>query len=140
MFIGNLMYQRYKERIRQKRRERIRKAMNLDQGLIVRLIVCGLALLNAVMDILGLPHLEIADAQVTQVVNVVLLVTTYAWGFWKNNNFTEDAKASQIILNELKETNAEDIEIETFEPDEEDRQEDEDIKGYILIKTYNQNQ
>lgn len=77
--------------------------ITINNELAVRLIICGLALFNAVADMCGWPHLEIGPEDVTTCVNVILLVATSVWGFWKNNNFTEAAKESQEVLDILKE-------------------------------------
>lgn len=37
-----------------------------------------------------------------QTVLVILMAASMIWGYWKNNNWTKNAVASQMIKNELK--------------------------------------
>lgn len=85
--------------------------ITINQELAVRLLLCSLALFNAVADMLGWPHLELSNEVATQFMNVIFLVIGYIWGFWKNNNFTKAAKESQKVLNILKENPQADIEV-----------------------------
>lgn len=89
--------------------------VTINQELAVRLLLCSLALFNAVADMLGLPHLELSSEMATQFMNVIFLVIGYAWGFWKNNNFTQAAKEGQELINILKENPDANIEVDIKE-------------------------
>ena len=74
----------------------------MDTQLIVRLIVSIVAVINSSCAMAGQPILDLGEDQITSVVNVVVLVAAWVWGFWKNNNFTQAAKDAQKLLNEEK--------------------------------------
>ena len=74
----------------------------MDTQLIVRLIVSIVAVINSACAIAGQPLLDLGEDQITGVVNVVVLVAAWVWGFWKNNNFTQAAKDAQKLLEEEK--------------------------------------
>lgn len=74
----------------------------MDKQLIVRLIVSVIAVVNSVCTMAGFPLLNLGEEQVSDVVSVVVLVAAWAWGFWKNNNFTQAAKDAQAVLDSEK--------------------------------------
>lgn len=74
----------------------------MDTQLVVRLIVSIVALINSVCTMAGFPLLNLGEEQITSVVNVVVLIAAWAWGFWKNNNFTQAAKDAQKVLDSEK--------------------------------------
>lgn len=74
----------------------------MDTQLIVRLIVSIVAVINSACAMAGQPLLDLGEDQITGVVNVVVLVAAWVWGFWKNNNFTQAAKDAQKLLEEEK--------------------------------------
>lgn len=74
----------------------------MDKQLIVRLIVSIIAVVNSVCTMAGFPLLNLGEEQVSDVVSVVVLVAAWAWGFWKNNNFTQAAKDAQAVLDSEK--------------------------------------
>lgn len=74
----------------------------MDTQLIVRLIVSIVAVINSVCSMAGFPLLNLGEEQITEAVNVAILVAAWAWGFWKNNNFTKQAKEAQKVLDEAK--------------------------------------
>ena len=74
----------------------------MDTQLVVRLIVSIVALINSVCTMAGFPLLNLGEEQITSVVNVVVLIAAWAWGFWKNNNFTQAAKDAQKVLESEK--------------------------------------
>lgn len=76
--------------------------IQINQELAVRLIICLVALINAVSDMLGGPHLEIGPEEATAWVNVTFLVATFCWGFWKDNPFTAAAKEGNDVTKILK--------------------------------------
>lgn len=90
--------------------------VTINQELAVRLLLCSLALFNAVADMLNWPHLALSNEMATQFMNVIFLVVGYVWGFWKNNNFTEAAKEGQKVINVLKEDPEAEVTVEVTEP------------------------
>lgn len=74
----------------------------MDTQLIVRLIVSVIAVINSICSMAGFPLLDLGEEQVSDVVSAVLLVAAWAWGFWKNNNFTQAARDAQKVLDSEK--------------------------------------
>lgn len=74
----------------------------MDTQLIVRLIVSIVAVINSACAMAGQPLLDLGEDQITGVVNVVVLVAAWVWGFWKNNSFTTAAKEGQKVTDALK--------------------------------------
>lgn len=71
-------------------------------NLIVRTIVGALALINAVLQLNNMPHLEIGDELITSFINSGALILTSIWTYWKNNNWTQAAKTGQQVIDDLK--------------------------------------
>lgn len=82
-----------------------------NTSLIIRTIISVLSLLNAVLQMNGLPHLEIGDEVITAFVNSGVLIVTSIWTYWKNNNWTAPAKEAQTVLNAIKKGEAVDVTI-----------------------------
>ena len=74
----------------------------MDTSLIVRLVVSIIASVNAACAIVGVPPLDVTEDQVYTVVSVAAMIGAWAWGFWKNNSFTKEAKQADEYLAELK--------------------------------------
>lgn len=74
----------------------------MNTGLIVRLLVSVVAMVNAVCAIMNVPGLEITEAQLYEAVSVLGMVGTWAWGFWKNNSFTKEAQKADAYMEQLK--------------------------------------
>lgn len=75
----------------------------MDTQLIVRLIVSIIAAVNAVAAMLGYGPLDISEDMIYTSVSVIFMIGTWIWGFWKNNNFTKEAKEAQQVLDIAKE-------------------------------------
>lgn len=71
-------------------------------GLITRTVVGIVTVINTLLVMNGLPHLEIGDDVVTNFVNSGLMIVVSIWLYWKNNNVTKPAKKSQTVLDALK--------------------------------------
>lgn len=76
--------------------------MKISVDTITRTACLGVALVNAVLQIMGLPHIEIADETITAAVSSLALIATTLWAWWKNNNFTPAAREAQKVLDGLK--------------------------------------
>lgn len=74
----------------------------MDTQLIVRIIVSLIAMINACAAAFGFDPLKVDEGTIYTVVSFVAAVAAWAWGFWKNNNFTEAAKKGQKKIDELK--------------------------------------
>lgn len=74
----------------------------MDKDLIVRIIISVITFINLLSTQFNFNPLPISDETVYTVVSAVITLITWIWGFWKNNNFTKEAKEAQLYLNDLK--------------------------------------
>ena len=74
----------------------------MDIQLITRIIVSVITAINAFAAAFGFDPLAIDEGVIYTVVSFVAMVAAWAWGFWKNNNFTKAAKEGQKYTDELK--------------------------------------
>lgn len=74
----------------------------MDTQLIVRVVVSLIAMINACAAAFGFDPLNVDEGTIYTVVSFVAAVAAWAWGFWKNNNFTEAAKKGQAVVDEMK--------------------------------------
>lgn len=74
----------------------------MEKALIVRIVVSLIALVNAVCAAFNLPQLEVDEATVYTAVSFAAMIAAWAWGFWKNANFTEAAKEGQKVTDSIK--------------------------------------
>ncbi len=72
--------------------------INAIAPLLVTLVGC----INAFLTLRGLPNLEIGDETITLVVSGIATIIGEIWGWWRNNNWTQDAQITQPVLNGLK--------------------------------------
>lgn len=74
----------------------------MDKNLIIRLIVSIVTFINMLANIFGFNPLPLEEETIYTVVSAIATVVVWAWGFWKNNNFTKAAKQAQKMLDDLK--------------------------------------
>lgn len=74
----------------------------MDANLIIRIIVLVAVLVNQVLVATGKNPLPFADETIYEFASVLVTVAVTIWNAWKNNNFTNEAKATQKILDALK--------------------------------------
>lgn len=75
---------------------------NLDKDLIARLVVSILVLINLIANMLGWKPIDYDENSVYTTVSLIATIVTWAWGFWKNNNFTDAAREGQKVIDEIK--------------------------------------
>lgn len=75
---------------------------NTDSGTVARTICLMLALVNQIFAILGASAISVEDDVIYQLCSVSATVITAVAAWWKNNNFTEKAKAAQQYKEKLK--------------------------------------
>lgn len=73
-----------------------------DTGLIARALFALITFINAVCAVFNLPQFETDEGTVYIVVSFVAMFAAFIAGFWKNNNFTDEAQVAQNFLNKLK--------------------------------------
>ena len=76
--------------------------MNISRRTIISTVINLLALVNAIMVMIGRPVLTVSDDQISVVVNVAITVVVWAYGFWKNNSFTTAAIKADEFLDLLR--------------------------------------
>lgn len=73
-----------------------------DKGLMIRALVLTYALVNQFLVATGYSPLPFAEAEVEQFISMALTMFATGWVGYKNNNFTDEAKEAQVVLNEKK--------------------------------------
>lgn len=73
-----------------------------DIGTITRTILIIIALVNQGLVIAGKNVLPFTDEQISQIISFGFTAVTALIAWWKNNNFTKEAKEAQEYLNDLK--------------------------------------
>ena len=73
-----------------------------DVGTITRTILIIIALINQGLVIAGKNPLPFEDDQIAQVICFGFTTVTALVAWWKNNNFTNEAKEAQHYLDALK--------------------------------------
>lgn len=74
----------------------------LDIGTITRTVLIIIALVNQGLVITGKNPLPFEDGQIAQVISFGFTTVTALIAWWKNNNFTQEAKEAQHYLDALK--------------------------------------
>ena len=74
----------------------------IDAGTLTRTILIIIALINQGLVIAGKTPLPFEDEQITQVISFGFTAVTSLIAWWKNNNFTSEAKEAQHYLDALK--------------------------------------
>lgn len=75
---------------------------NISQGTIIRTAVLAVALFNQILVSVGKHPLAVSDETIYQLITLLITVTSAGIAWWKNNSFTEQAKAADEYLQELK--------------------------------------
>ena len=73
-----------------------------DVGTITRTILIIIALINQGLLIAGKNPLPFEDDQIAQVISFGFTAVTAMIAWWKNNNFSHEAKEAQKYLDDLK--------------------------------------
>lgn len=74
----------------------------METELIVRLIVSIIAAINAAAAAFGFNPFNVDEQTIYTVVSFFAALVTWAWGFWKNNDFTDEARRGTAVMRELK--------------------------------------
>ena len=103
--------------------------MQITKRTIASTIINLIALINAIMVMIGKPVLVISDSQVGVIVSVIFTIVAWVYGFWKNNSFTPEAIKADDYLDLLRNEEMKDAyEVYHDEDDEEPKEwDDEDI-------------
>lgn len=74
----------------------------MDTQLIARLVISILVCINMVASIAGWNPIKYDENSIYVTVSTIATIITWAYGFWKNNNFTAAAKEGQKVVDEIK--------------------------------------
>ena len=74
----------------------------METELIVRLIVSIIAAINAAAAAFGFNPFNVDEQTIYTVVSFVAALVTWIWGFWKNNDFTDEARQGTAYMKHLK--------------------------------------
>ena len=77
--------------------------MNITGGTIARTIILALALINQLLSATGHAVLPIEDASVETLVTTAATIVTALVAWWKNNSFTQAARAGDELMRAHKE-------------------------------------
>ena len=70
--------------------------------LIARLVWTIIVAVNAAAAAFGFNPLDVDQQTVYMAVSFFVALVTWAWGFWKNNDFTEEARKATAYMHDLK--------------------------------------
>lgn len=76
--------------------------MKIKTSTIVRTAVLVLALVNQGLSIAGKAILPISDAQLEQLITLIITIAVAVWNWWKNNSFTQAALEGDQLKDRLK--------------------------------------
>lgn len=70
--------------------------------LLARLVITIIAAVNAAAAAFGFNPLNVDEQTIYMGVSFIVALVTWAWGFWKNNDFTDEAKQGSALMHDLK--------------------------------------
>lgn len=82
--------------------ERITNMKKIDNGTLTRTIVLVLALINQGLVMADKNTLPFSDEEMTQFISFVFTTATALAAWWKNNDFTHEAKTATKIMQNQK--------------------------------------
>lgn len=82
------------------------------------IVIALLGIINMILQSQNLPSLEIGDAQITTFINSLAAIVGSIYGWWFNNNVTQNAKMSQEVLNGLKDGSVTSQQVESILPEQ----------------------
>lgn len=74
----------------------------MDTNLIIRIVVSVIAFANLIASQFGFNPLKLSEQEIYTAVSAIVTLVAWVWGFWKNNNFTKEAKEGQRVIDDLK--------------------------------------
>ena len=77
--------------------------MKANKETIIRTIITGIALLNALLTMSGKNPLPFSDDEIYTFLSMAATLATTLWVWWKNNSFTVPAIKADKIMQKLKE-------------------------------------
>lgn len=77
----------------------------MDTQLIARLVISILVCINMIATMAGWNPIKYDEDSIYVTVSTIATIITWAYGFWKNNNFTAAAREGQKVVDEIKSEN-----------------------------------
>ncbi len=74
----------------------------MSTDLIARLVISVIAAINAAAAAFGFNPFNVDEQTVYTGVSFVVALITWIWGFWKNNDFTDEARQGSALMRDLK--------------------------------------
>lgn len=74
----------------------------MSTDLIARLVISIIAAINAAAAAFGFNPFNVDEQTVYTAVSFIVALITWVWGFWKNNDFTNEAKLGTAYMRGLK--------------------------------------
>lgn len=69
---------------------------------VTGVFILFIALINAILQMFGIPILPITNKNITNVISTVFLIITTLWNTWKNRNFSSASQIAQNITDSIK--------------------------------------
>lgn len=70
---------------------------------IIRGVLIAVAIVNEILTAKGKNPIPFSDETIYSFLSYMFLIGAMAWGYWKNNNFTQAALEAQELLDAIKE-------------------------------------
>ena len=98
--------------------EQEKATLGISPGTIVRTILLAIAIVNQVLSFLGKPLIYINSDQLSELIALVFSIATAVAAWWKNNSFTQAARAGDVVMHSIKEGYTVDVSVKDGENDE----------------------
>lgn len=79
------------------------KKYEIKAETIARLIITILVIVNQILAYKGKDTIPFYENDIVQIVSAIMSIATIAWGYWKNNSFTQAALQADELKDKLKE-------------------------------------
>ena len=76
--------------------------LKVTKGTVVRTILTVVVIINIMLKALGIHPVEIDGASLNSLIESLVSIGVIILGFWKNNSFTDKAKAADFYLAKLR--------------------------------------
>lgn len=73
-----------------------------NNNTLVRLIVMIIVSINTICMLYGINLIPFSENEINAGISAVALVVSALWNHFKNNNYTDESKEAQELLNETK--------------------------------------
>ena len=69
---------------------------------ITRTVLLILALINQILEATGHSVIPVSSGEVSELISTVFTIATALWAWWKNNSFTQSAKAGDVVKDAVR--------------------------------------